>query len=242
MRALVLLLTCAVAVPASAAPRPRVMVLDTEPTESSLTRLVRPIVEAVSAELLATGRYDVMTSADVATMIGVERQKQLLGCDDDSGSCLAEIGSALGARQLVRSSLSKVGGTLRLDLKLLDLETSRLTAQEVIESDDEATLVDRARGAVRRLMGLGSGVSRTPGVAALAGGAAVASGAIAFGLLGKSAGDERARRLQSAESLPYSEAEALRTTANRYYVIAGAGVAASVALIAVGTWLLWGRE
>src|SRR3712207_8464674 len=38
--------------------------------------------------------YDVIGPSEIRAVIGLERQKQLLGCSDESSDCLAEIGGA----------------------------------------------------------------------------------------------------------------------------------------------------
>src|SRR5438128_1810620 len=53
------------------------------------------------AQSLGDHGFDVITAKQMAAVIGLERQKQLLGCADSSSSCLAELAGALGAELLL---------------------------------------------------------------------------------------------------------------------------------------------
>lgn len=59
----------------------------------------------MDSEVLATHLREhglkVMTGRDIGAVLGLERQKQLLGCMDDSTSCSAELAGALGVGALV---------------------------------------------------------------------------------------------------------------------------------------------
>jgi hypothetical protein len=50
-----------------------------------------------------TGLFKVISSAEIATLLGAERQRQLMGCSDDS--CLTELTEALGARLLLQGQV-----------------------------------------------------------------------------------------------------------------------------------------
>src|ERR1700722_11310118 len=69
----------------------------------------------------------VMSADDVRTLLRVHAQKVKLGCQDLS--CLAEIGGALGATQLVVGSLSRLGDTYSLEVRLVD-STRALVVRE----------------------------------------------------------------------------------------------------------------
>jgi hypothetical protein len=59
---------------------------------------------------------------EINVMIGLEQQKQLIGCTEFS--CMAEIGGALGVDQILLSSLGKLGDQYVYNLKLLDMRTA----------------------------------------------------------------------------------------------------------------------
>jgi TolB-like protein len=100
--------------------------------------------------------------SDVATMLGFERQKQLLGCAEDA-ACLVEIAGALGAEYLLVGSLGRLGASWRLDMSLVDQKKARVLGR-VGESvtGEEDRLVGVVQQAVRQLLGLlpGAGPQR----------------------------------------------------------------------------------
>ncbi len=80
------------------------------------------IGEFVQTQLVALGIYEVTGSSDLAAMLGMERQKELLGCDT---TCAVDIAGALDADRLLTSSLSKVGETWLLTMSLYDARKSQ---------------------------------------------------------------------------------------------------------------------
>lgn len=124
----------------SAAEKPKLAVLElqalgTPPeTASALT-------EAMTQELTRRGFFDVVSSRDIQTLLGVERQKQLLGCSDDASSCLAELAGALGSRFVLSGSLAKLGDALQLSVQMLDTQKSQTVARGVRLANDVDALV-----------------------------------------------------------------------------------------------------
>ncbi|MBL8936890.1 MAG: hypothetical protein JNM69_20185 [Archangium sp.] len=81
--------------------------------------LVASFEETFALRLSQGGRVRVTTPRDVVTVLGVERQRQLLGCADDSTSCLAELAGALGSEGIVMGEVAQVGRVLQLTIKVL---------------------------------------------------------------------------------------------------------------------------
>lgn len=98
--------------------RPRVVVLNLTPSEPGLERLAESLSELVVTEFVKTGAIDAVAQSDLVAVLGLERQKQLLGCAESA--CMAELTAGLGAPWLVSGALGRFGGTLRVDLKLVD--------------------------------------------------------------------------------------------------------------------------
>src|SRR5262249_52708217 len=80
--------------------------------------LVTFTTEHLAEELRSRG-FRVTTSEDIATILGMERQKQLLGCVDSGSSCLMELANALGVDAVVAGQFGKLGGPYQLDLRVL---------------------------------------------------------------------------------------------------------------------------
>ncbi|MBL8919394.1 MAG: hypothetical protein JNJ54_11070 [Myxococcaceae bacterium] len=91
----------------------------------------------------------VTTSAQVGATLGLERQKQLLGCADSS--CLAEIASALGVDVLLTGSLARLGEELQLDAKLVDAKDAATVAVFSKQVDAESLLLPAMTEAARAL-------------------------------------------------------------------------------------------
>ena len=147
-----------------------------------------------------SGWVRVTTERDVAAVLGLERQQQLLGCSDTS--CMAELAGALNSRALVTGELARVGALFQLSIKVIDAQTAGVVfaALEREESDQALLLaVDKlaaaAAEAVARHYGL---VAPRPSVLPLIG--MVGGGIVAAGggvLLGLSALDRDALVAQS---------------------------------------------
>ncbi|MFT3840027.1 MAG: hypothetical protein QM723_23775 [Myxococcaceae bacterium] len=191
MRAVLLL--CLFALPALAA-KEKLAVLDPSGGDAKLSHAVE---EQLLDELHRAGRYDVVGASDLAVMLGVERQKQLLQCDDASNACMAEILGALGAPWVLASSVVHVGSKLRLDLKLISTQRNAVRARSgrVVDSEDE--LFTAVTSSVRDLFAQLDGVAPTGGGGwfkwAL-GGAGVVTAGVGVGLM--AAGNSGAKGLE----------------------------------------------
>ena len=126
------MLTLLVVMLATAAPSPhkiKLAVLDTEDVSGTEAPRARLLTQVLVGELPKQGRFEVISSAEIKNVLGFERQKQLLGCSEDS-QCLAELGGALGVDYLISGQLGRLGKRYRLDLRLIDARRSRVVASE----------------------------------------------------------------------------------------------------------------
>ncbi len=111
------------------AEKPKLVVLDLTPGGGADPQVVAAFTEALTATISKAGYFDVASSRDVAQLLGVERQKQLLGCSD--GSCMAELSGAIGARFILSGSLVKLGDSWQLTMTTLDTERSQPVGRAV---------------------------------------------------------------------------------------------------------------
>lgn len=95
---------------------PTLVALDLEAEQ--VAPAVAKLVGTQLAQRLTLAGFKVLTSADLAAVLGVERQKALLGCNEET-SCFAEIGSALNAKAVVLGSVGKLGETRLLNVKVV---------------------------------------------------------------------------------------------------------------------------
>jgi TolB-like protein len=105
-----------------AAEKPRVLVYGIEPSEPALAKLAEAATQQLETELSRSGDVVVLGQRDLVATLGLERQRQLLGCSDEG--CAFEMGSALSAAWMVGGTLGGAGERLRLDLRVLRLKDS----------------------------------------------------------------------------------------------------------------------
>jgi hypothetical protein len=92
------------------------------------------------AQQLALEGMRVITATEISSLIGFERQKQLLGCSDTSSSCIAELANALGVDGLITGSIGKFGQKYQVNVKILaaadgkplSVHSSRVTGEEAL--------------------------------------------------------------------------------------------------------------
>jgi len=197
------------------------------------------------ASAMAGPRLRVVTQKEIATMIGLERQRQLLGCSDPSAQCMAELAGALGVDGIVIGDVAKLGGSIRINLKVIAASDGHLLtkrSEKVTREEDVADALERlGREMAGELTGepaAGGGVSlRTLSFVPLGLGVAAAiTGAV---LLGLARGP--ADQLDTAAHLSLRDAVALHdqgvTLQTAGAVALGTGVAVAVAgavLFAIG--------
>jgi hypothetical protein len=86
---------------------------------------------------------DVVTAKEISALLGMERQRQLLGCADSSSSCIAEIASALGADGVVLGDIAQVGDALQVNLKIVSASDARTLAAFSASPATEKELLER---------------------------------------------------------------------------------------------------
>lgn len=111
--------------------------------------------ERVAAAMVARG-LRVTTPEDIANVLGLERQRQLLGCDSETASsCAAELASALGAEAIVSGSVARLGSGFEVSVKVVSTATVRVLAQAQASATSEnglaAALEDVASQLAARL-------------------------------------------------------------------------------------------
>src|SRR4051794_22788356 len=70
------------------------------------------------AQQLSLQGLQVTTHSEVQTLLGFERQKQLLGCDEKSPACLAELAGGLGVEGLVLTSIAGAGKGFLVNVRI----------------------------------------------------------------------------------------------------------------------------
>jgi TolB-like protein len=246
----VLLPAVALAAPdARPAKRPRVAVMEIKVISGGDPQLEALLSEVALTEAASFRGLDTIGRSDITSLLGFERERQLLGCSQDT-SCLAELGGALGVDYLLIGSVGRVGTLLRLDLKLVEARRARVLGRSGVSLQDKAELlVEATQNGVRALLrqltpeaplarpsGL-AGPSRWPAWVTLGvGGAALAAGLTA-GVMAKTEYDQLKR---SRTDLDYADTYASRSSRIRRLSVAS-DVLVPVGLVGVGVggWLWW---
>ena len=113
--------------PAMAAGGGSVAVLDIITTAVD-PKFVNIMTEILAVEIQALGVYDnVVAGRDIATMVGFERQREMIGCDH--AECLVELGGALGVDRLVSGHIAKLGETFVVQIKLINITEQKTEAR-----------------------------------------------------------------------------------------------------------------
>ncbi|HEY8212401.1 MAG TPA: hypothetical protein VIG99_33185 [Myxococcaceae bacterium] len=110
--------------PAPKAEKPKLIVLDLAPGGGVDPSVAAALTEAVTQEVADRGFFRVLSSKEVQTMMGFERQKQMVGCSDES-NCLTELGGALGTRFVMGGAVTKLGNAYQLSLQMLDSQRAQ---------------------------------------------------------------------------------------------------------------------
>lgn len=73
----------------------------------------------LAQQVRAPGQLEVVTQTELVALLGLERQKQLLGCADSGASCLAELSGALGVDAVISGSAAKLGDAYAMTVSLV---------------------------------------------------------------------------------------------------------------------------
>jgi hypothetical protein len=174
----------------------------------------------------------VTTPKDVAGILGVERQKQLLGCAEESTACMAELAGALAVDGVITGDVSRIGKVLQLTIKVVAPSDGRVLFTHIERLPDEEAVLQSldaaARAAAERLAGPSAkrSLRSLPLVTAAVGLVAAGAGAALWGIaVGQF---ERLNDPIQWGALTPAEAQSIRTGGP---TLQGAGIA----LVAVGT-------
>lgn len=194
------------------------------------------------AQQLSFHGLKVITRSEVSAILGHERQRQLLGCNDDSGSCAVELAGALGTDALLLGEVAKVGDSYRLSVRVLSSKDGDKLSSAVVSGTSEdavlgafgqvaARLADEVRSAIKGEPRTQSGViSQRTGarrffwIPAAMGAVALGGGAFAY-----TQSRARYEELRSSPSLVEPRPSQLRSEGQNLQLMAaiGAGVAAA---------------
>jgi hypothetical protein len=205
--------------------------------------------EHLAQQLNFTG-VQVITAKEISSLIGMERQRQLLGCGSDSTSCLAELANALGTDAVLLGDVAKVEGAgFQLNLKIISATDGRPLAAFSASVATEAALLEKLGEAARSMSvelhrQLGRELPKQAGPSAGLRGKAWAPAAVGVVatligavLLGMAGGNYAALTVDPSMHITPMKAGELRDSGNTYQlagaVLLGVGIACVVAAAAM---------
>lgn len=150
MLQLSLLLTVLAQTPAE---KPRLPVLEFTVSGGADPGAAAVLSDAVATEVNRRGFFSVLTAKDIQSLVGIERQRQLLGCSESSSSCVAELAGAMGARYVLSGSLGKLGDAYQLNLQMLDSERAQTVGRSTRLARDLESLREQLPWAVAEATG-----------------------------------------------------------------------------------------
>jgi len=141
------LVVCASASAADA--RPNLLVLDLEPRGVGL-----PEAQAATGSVVRGLRqldvFQVLSSDDVRQLLALERTRQLSGAKAESS--VGQLGAALNAPNAVVGSVTRVGGKLQVEIRLLDAPTQKVLSQKTLNQATVEQVANQLPGLAQELM------------------------------------------------------------------------------------------
>jgi TolB-like protein len=131
--------------------RTRIIVMPLGASDARLGMLAASVTEQVMTELGESGLADVVGHSDLAAVLGLERQRQLMGCEG-STNCLAEMSAAMGAPFIVTGSLARLGKSLRVDLKVIRASDGKALFRSGKSIKDESEVFEVVSQLVKALV------------------------------------------------------------------------------------------
>ncbi|MDP1920222.1 MAG: PEGA domain-containing protein [Myxococcales bacterium] len=116
-------------------------------TSAGNESLAAMVAGSVATEIDRTGLFVVTTSDQVRSLLSLDRQRQLLGCNDDS--CNSNIAEQLGVDFMVNGRLTRLTDSkkattgLTLDLAIIDVKTGKRVSSREVKGTSEADLVSK---------------------------------------------------------------------------------------------------
>lgn len=130
--------------PSDVAANPKLAVPDFQ-TSAGNESLAAMLAGSVATEIDRSGLFQVTTSDQVRALLSLERQRQLLGCTDDS--CSSNIAGQLGVDFMLNGRLTRLTDAkkattgLTLDLTIIDVKTGTRVSSREVKGSSEADLV-----------------------------------------------------------------------------------------------------
>lgn len=203
-------------------------------------------LEHFVANLTAKG-VTVMTKSNVAEVMGIERQRQLLGCNDEkTAECLAELVGALGVATLLSGTVAKLESGYLTTLKLIDGHDGTTRWSATARVDDERAffgfLDEQSQRLVDHLIPPPPPTPFVRYVPAVVGGVLIATGVV-FQVAAAGDASKLESHIAGTARLETTEIERLVKEGSGLQVLAAVSIGVGVAAIAGSIiWLVFGEK
>ncbi len=104
--------------PSAPAAKEQLLLLGLRPGPGVSAETANSITDSVHSELAAIGVYAVLSNEELAAILGLERQRQLSGCSQES--CLAELAGAMDSKRALIGDVTRVDADVIVNLSLID--------------------------------------------------------------------------------------------------------------------------
>jgi len=119
------------------------------------------VEELVVGSLDATGRFKVTSRNDMAAVLGFEKQKQVMGCEE--ASCIAEIAGALGVELVAAPRAGRLDDLTMLTLSIVDVKSAAALARSRRSLGKASELPGAVDAMVAEMLGVIDGAARSGG-------------------------------------------------------------------------------
>ncbi|MCC6807829.1 MAG: PEGA domain-containing protein [Deltaproteobacteria bacterium] len=120
-------------VAAAEATKPRkIAVLNVMPRVGIEAGQVELFAVLIQSELRGR-RHEVIGKADIETLLGLEKAKDVLGCD--KSTCIVELGGSLGVDEILTGDVARIGTALVVSLRRLDARNAKVIKDSVRRVD-----------------------------------------------------------------------------------------------------------
>ena len=106
---------------------PKLAVLPLSHGEGVADTTTTALTESLAAEVRRVSGSEVITKREIETVLSLEMQKQMLGCQTDS--CMAELGGALGVDAMVTGDVARLGESWLVHFKVVRAAKAQVVAQ-----------------------------------------------------------------------------------------------------------------
>ncbi|MBK7863620.1 MAG: hypothetical protein IPJ65_34440 [Archangiaceae bacterium] len=129
--------------------KPKLVILEVTAGGGIDPTVAEALGASITREVNLRGYFQATSIKELQTLLGIERQRQLLGCSDAAAqSCMAELADAIGARFVLSGSLTRLGDAFQLSLQTIDTTRAQPIGRSVRIARDPQVLTEQLPFAV----------------------------------------------------------------------------------------------